>query len=208
MRDSFTCLLTNNFQTTKQYERRYSGDQFRTETIHAACLLQVMSPGGGYGPSQYCMGAQDQGAMFGAGSTAGAQTPSQHHNMFPSMSVNVSMNMTMHGYPTNMSDSLQHQMACPQVKAALHPTPWTQLQLLMIKRTSWPESSSDRRLSAKLMPTFADRGASRRQRDWSLQPYSRFLDWSRYFLYQNSSSVVLTRLNAPNSRPTTSQKIW
>jgi hypothetical protein len=54
--------------------------------------------------------------MFGAGAAAGAQTPAQHHNMFPSMSVNVSMNMTMHGYPTNMSDNLQHQMTCPQVR--------------------------------------------------------------------------------------------
>jgi hypothetical protein len=44
------------------------------------------------------------------------------------------------------------------------------------KQTPWPESSSelyrpsDRRLSAKLVPTFADRGVPRGQRDGSLRP--------------------------------------
>jgi hypothetical protein len=32
----------------------------------------------------------------------------------------------------------------------------------------------DRRLSAKLVPTFADRGMSRVQGDGSIRPYSRF----------------------------------
>jgi hypothetical protein len=54
--------------------------------------------------------------MFGGGTAAAVQPAAQHHNMFPSMSVNVSMNMTMHGYPSNMSDNLQHPMTCPQVK--------------------------------------------------------------------------------------------
>ena len=76
----------------------------------------MMSPGGGYGASQYCTGTQDQGGMFGGGTAAAVQPAAQHHNMFPSMSVNVSMNMTMHGYPANMSDNLQHPMTCPQVK--------------------------------------------------------------------------------------------
>jgi hypothetical protein len=60
----------------------------------------------------------------------------------------------------------------------------TKLQLalnLYIKKkdTPWPESASelcrpsDRRLSAKLVPTFADRGVPRGQHDGSLQPYSR-----------------------------------
>jgi hypothetical protein len=41
------------------------------------------------------------------------------------------------------------------------------------KQTPWPESASelylpsDRSLSAKLVPSFADRGESRSQRDWS-----------------------------------------
>jgi hypothetical protein len=45
--------------------------------------------------------------------------------------------------------------------------------------TPWPQSESelyrpsDRRLSAKLVPTFADRMAPRGQRDGSLRPYSR-----------------------------------
>jgi hypothetical protein len=48
--------------------------------------------------------------------------------------------------------------------------------LKQTKQTLWPESSSelyrpsDRRLSAKLELTFADRGVSRSQRDGSLQP--------------------------------------
>jgi hypothetical protein len=44
---------------------------------------------------------------------------------------------------------------------------------------------SDRRLSAKLVPTFADRGVSHSQH--SGPPYNRnlgFLDQSRYFLFQ------------------------
>jgi hypothetical protein len=48
-----------------------------------------------------------------------------------------------------------------------------------IKQTPWPESESelyrpsDRRLSAKLEPTFADRGVSRSQSGGSLRRYSR-----------------------------------
>jgi hypothetical protein len=48
------------------------------------------------------------------------------------------------------------------------------------KQTLWPESESelyrlsDHRLSAKLVPTFAERGVTRGQRDGSLWPYSRF----------------------------------
>src|SRR5215510_191291 len=33
-----------------------------------------------------------------------------------------------------------------------------------------------------------------------------FLDRSRYFFYSSSSSIDLTRLNGPRSRPTTTQK--
>jgi hypothetical protein len=35
-----------------------------------------------------------------------------------------------------------------------------------------------------------------------------FLDRSCYFFIQSSSSIVLTRLSEPRSRPPTSQKIW
>jgi hypothetical protein len=47
------------------------------------------------------------------------------------------------------------------------------------KKNPWSESAnelyrlSDRRLSAKLVPTFADRGVPRGQRDGSLRPYYR-----------------------------------
>jgi hypothetical protein len=58
------------------------------------------------------------------------------------------------------------------------------------QQTPWSESASeqyrpsDRRLSAKLVPTFADRGVPRGQRDGSLQPYLGFLDRSRYFSFK------------------------
>jgi hypothetical protein len=58
------------------------------------------------------------------------------------------------------------------------------------KQTQWPQSASklyrksDRRLSSKLMPTFADRGPSM---VGATEPYSRILDFlhrSRYFFFQ------------------------
>jgi hypothetical protein len=76
------------------------------------------------------------------------------------------------------------------------------------KQTPWSESAcelyqpNDRRLSAKWLPTFADTGCHVVS---MMDPYGRFLDFldrSRYFL-SSSSSVVLTRLSGPRSRPTT-----
>jgi hypothetical protein len=64
-----------------------------------------------------------------------------------------------------------------------------------------------RRLSAKLVSTFADRGVSRSQRCGSLRPYSRFPRPEPLFFLSSSSSIVLTRLSGPRSRPTTSQII-
>jgi hypothetical protein len=65
----------------------------------------------------------------------------------------------------------------------------------------------DRRLLAKLVPTFADR-VPRGQRDGSLRPYSRFLRPKPLLSPPNSYSVVLTTLSGRRSRPTVSQKIW
>jgi hypothetical protein len=76
------------------------------------------------------------------------------------------------------------------------------------KNPPWSESTSelyrpsDRRLSAKRLPTFANIGVPRGQRDGSLRPYSRFSRQAATFL-SSSSSVVLTRLSGPRSRPTT-----
>jgi hypothetical protein len=58
---------------------------------------------------------------------------------------------------------------------------------------------SNCRLSAKLAPTFADRGCHMVS---AMDPYGHIL----CFL-DRSSSIVLTRLSEPCSRPTT-QKIW
>jgi hypothetical protein len=81
------------------------------------------------------------------------------------------------------------------------------------KEPPWLESASelyrpsDRRLSLKLVPTFADRGCHVVS---VTDPYGRilgFLDRNRYFSL-SSSSFVLTRLSGLRSRPTTSQIIW
>jgi hypothetical protein len=80
------------------------------------------------------------------------------------------------------------------------------------KKPPWPESASelyrpsDRRLSDKLVPTFADREC----RVVSVtDPYDHNLGFphrSHYFFFQVSSSVVLTRLSGLRSRPITCQK--
>jgi hypothetical protein len=55
------------------------------------------------------------------------------------------------------------------------------------KKKMWPQSESelyrpwDRRLSVKLVLTFADRGVPRGQRDGSLRPYTR-VSWPEYFV--------------------------
>lgn len=56
----------------------------------------------------------EQNAVFAGLPATGS---GQHNvNVFPSMSVNVSMNMTMHGYPTPMNaDNIHAQMPYPQV---------------------------------------------------------------------------------------------
>jgi hypothetical protein len=66
----------------------------------------------------------------------------------------------------------------------------------------------DRRLSVELMPTFEDGGVSRGQRGGSIQPYSRFSRPEQILSLPSSSSIVLTRLSGPRSRPITSRKIW
>jgi hypothetical protein len=84
--------------------------------------------------------------------------------------------------------------------------------LLNLKETPWLESASDlyrpndRRLTAKLVPTFADRGCHVVS---VTDPYGRilgFLNREALRFLSSSSSVVLTRLSGPRSRPTTSQK--
>jgi hypothetical protein len=97
------------------------------------------------------------------------------------------------------------------VKLSLLSYLWVTNYVLKIgrKKTPWSESASelyrpsDRRLSAKWLPTCADRGVPRGQRDWSLRPYSRFSRPEPLPFLSSSSSVVLTRLSGPRSRPTT-----
>jgi hypothetical protein len=82
------------------------------------------------------------------------------------------------------------------------------------KQTPWSESANelyrpnDSRLSAKLLPTFADRGCHVVS---VTNPYGRILGVlyrSRYFFLPSTSSIVLTRLSGARSRPTTSENIW
>jgi hypothetical protein len=49
---------------------------------------------------------------------------------------------------------------------------------------------------------------SRGQRNGSPRPYSRFFRPELLLFLPSSSSIVLTRLSGPRSRPTASQEIW
>jgi len=68
---------------------------------------------------------------------------------------------------------------------------------------------SGRRRSVKLVPTFVDRGVSHGQRNGSPTAVNLCLpNLDRHLFYSSSSSIDLTRLSAPRSRPTATQKIW
>jgi hypothetical protein len=82
------------------------------------------------------------------------------------------------------------------------------------KKTPWSESASelyrpsDRRLSANLVQTFKDRGCHMVS---VADPYGHILDFLNLeplLFLPSFSSIVLTRLSVPRSRPTTFQKIW
>jgi hypothetical protein len=63
-------------------------------------------------------------------------------------------------------------------------------------------------LSTKLVPILADKGCRLVS---ATDPHSRnlgFLDPEPLLFHSSRSSVILTRLSGPRSRPTTSQKIW
>jgi hypothetical protein len=91
-------------------------------------------------------------------------------------------------------------------------TYWT--GFILIKQTLQPESASElyrlsnRRLSAKLVLTFAGRGVSHSQLVDPLQPKSRFSRPELLLFLSSSYSVLLTRLSGPHSRPSTTQKMW
>jgi hypothetical protein len=80
-------------------------------------------------------------------------------------------------------------------------------------KTPWSESGrelyrpSDCRLWGKLVPTFVDRLCHVVSVTDSYGRILGFLNRILYFFLASSSSVVLTRLSGPRSRPTT-QKIW
>jgi hypothetical protein len=61
---------------------------------------------------------------------------------------------------------------------------------------------------AKLVPTFADRGCNVVSVTDPLRPYSRLSRQEPLLFLSRNSSVGLTRLSGPSSRPTASQKIW
>jgi ribosomal protein S14 len=87
-----------------------------------------------------------------------------------------------HSWTTTMCKKKQYLGGSKTVRA--------RIQTKRNKQTPRPESASelyrpsDRRLSAKLVTTFAYRGVLRGQRDGSPRPYSRFLDRSRYCFFQ------------------------
>jgi hypothetical protein len=61
-------------------------------------------------------------------------------------------------------------------------------------------------MSAKLMPTFADKGVARSAQRIPTAINLGFLNPESLLFQSKSSSIILTRLNEPRSRPTTSQK--
>jgi hypothetical protein len=63
-------------------------------------------------------------------------------------------------------------------------------------------------MSAKLVPTFADRECRVVSATDIRGRILGFLDTEPLLFLPSSSSIVLTRLSGPRSRPTTSQKIW
>jgi hypothetical protein len=63
---------------------------------------------------------------------------------------------------------------------------------------------SNRRLSAKLVPTFEDKGCRVVS---TIYPHGRILVFLELFL-SSSSSIVFMTFSVPRFRPTTSQKIW
>jgi hypothetical protein len=112
-------------------------------------------------------------------------------------------------------DAVQRILAQPQTELRFLRRPASSLQAkptqlsqlhLSGKQTPSPESASelyrpsDRLLLAKLVP--------RGQLDGYLRQYSRFSRPEPLLFLPSSSSVVLTRLSGPRSRPTGSQKIW
>jgi hypothetical protein len=83
---------------------------------------------------------------------------------------------------------------------------------LKLNWTSWPYSSnelyrpSDRCLSAKLVPNFAGTACCMVSATNSHGHYSGFSRPEPLLFHSSSSSIVLTRLSGPCSRPPTSQK--
>jgi hypothetical protein len=94
-----------------------------------------------------------------------------------------------------------HQQACP-----LHLTfPHTRNLNFSAHKTHTKQSKNITENKQTARPDRACRVVS------VTYPYGRnlgFLYRSRYFFLSNSSSVILTRLSGPRSRPTTSLKIW
>jgi hypothetical protein len=66
---------------------------------------------------------------------------------------------------------------------------------------------SYRRLSAKLVSSLCGQRVLHGQRDGSLRPYSRISRPEPLLLLPSSSSVVLTRLSGPRSRPITQKNM-
>jgi hypothetical protein len=67
---------------------------------------------------------------------------------------------------------------------------WKAFENIKQTKNPWPESANDRRLSAKLVPTFADRGCHVVS---VTDPYGRFLDFldrNRYFFFQIAPQLL------------------
>ncbi|KAE8740571.1 hypothetical protein FOCC_FOCC013904, partial [Frankliniella occidentalis] len=108
----YTSSYSAPYAPTALQQSSYSGPSASLSyTVHPQMHHQ-MEPG--VGSTAPLSGGAPSG--LGGGTGASSWPPAPTHNVFPSMSVNVSMNMTMHGYPPNRNVNmnmdnlgLQHQ---------------------------------------------------------------------------------------------------
>jgi hypothetical protein len=84
--------------------------------------------------------------------------------------------------------------------------------MTLIKSVAWVREwiipTKQLPLVGEVSANFCEWRVSCGQHNWSLRPYARFSGPEPLLFLSSSSSIVLTSLGEPCSRPTTTQKIW
>jgi hypothetical protein len=102
----------------------------------------------------------------------------------------------------------EQRRAIYRIKSKIYDTKIGEKKIPCLWSASELRRPSDLRFLARLVLTFADRGCCVVSATDSPGRYSRFSRPEPLLFIPVSSSVVLTRLSGPRSRPTASQKIW